>query len=112
MHQVTVRGVNLDNLETRLLGPPGRLDKGLGHGADVVDAHRFRRRVSLVKWNGARRQNGPPSTLVRFNGLVAVPWARRRGLSPRVRQLDARDAALGTDKGRDALQHVDLIVFP
>ena len=45
--QVAVRGVNLDDLETRLQGAPGGLGEGPCHGADVVGAHRLGRRVAL-----------------------------------------------------------------
>ena len=112
MQQVSVRGVDLQQLEARFHGAPGGLGEGLRHRADMVGAHCLGDRMTVLEGKGARRQEGPPSALVDLDGRVPLPRARGRCLSSRVRQLNARDGSLRADKRRDALQHVDLRVLP
>lgn len=89
MHQITMRGVQFDQLQAQPFGTRCRCDEGVHHGIDSRLIQCLRRRLSLAERQRRCRHGLPAMRVVGRDGLAAFPRQIGRGLAPGMRQLDA-----------------------
>src|SRR4029450_5237341 len=106
-----MRAVKFDDIEACLAGPPrGRPKKGYRAGYRLV-VH-FPRHGMAFREGNRRWGDHLPSSLLGRQSFAAFPWARRRGLAPRVSELYSRYRALCFHETHDARVSVTLLVVP
>src|SRR5437879_5117113 len=111
MEQISVRGVNFDNAESRLAGAARRRDEGFDNLPNPAFIQRRGMRIPVRERNGAGR-DGRPATFGFRNHSRAFPGAHRASLSSCVRELNSGDRALFTDETSDECERLDVLVLP
>src|SRR5712671_6354148 len=111
MEQISVRGVDFDNAESRLAGAARRRGEGFHNLSNPAFIQRRGMRISVRERNGAGR-DGRPATFGFRNHSRAFPGAHRAALSSCMRKLNSGDRALFTDETSDACERLDVLVPP
>ena len=111
MHQVAVRAVDLDYLETGPERAARRLhkcgDDGVNPGVRQLDGSG----ILGLERDRAGRHGGPAAGGLR-NAPAAFPRAARTGLAAGVSKLDSGHRAVFPQKARNALERRDVLVLP
>jgi len=110
--QVAVPGVNFQDLESGLVGPPSRGPKIRDDLFDAGCVQFLRGRVSFPKRQRTGSHYFPPAAFGFRHVMIPVPGGTLAGLPPGVGQLDARTGPLAADKSRNAGQPSNVLVFP
>src|ERR1035438_10472394 len=105
-------GVNLDDIETGLIGADGGGAKGQHDRSDACVIELVRLWVVRGKRDGAGRQDVGPASSFRRDNAFPAPGAEGARLPPGVGELDSGARALGTQESRDAGQGRDVLVLP
>src|SRR5260370_11131760 len=111
MEQISVRGVNFDNAESRLAGAARRRGEGFHNLPNPAFVQLRGMRIPVREGNGAGRDGRPATFGFRYHSR-AFPGAHRASLSSCMRELNSGDRALFTDEARDACERLDMLVLP
>src|SRR5207253_9036518 len=109
MEQISVRGVNFDNAESRQAGAARRRDEGFDNLPNPAFVQRRGMRIPVREGNGAGRDGRPATFGFRYHSR-AFPGAHRAALSYCMLPLSSGDRALVPNETRDACERLDSLV--
>src|SRR5438445_1234379 len=112
MQQISVCGVQLDQLCARSLGTTRRGGKSLNDGPDLCRGKSLRNLVAVGKSQCTGREDWRPASLCWSDWLAAFPGLVSACLSTGMGQLDSRNGALFGNKREDAPQGFNVRVLP
>ena len=106
-----MRGVNLDDIEPGRQRATRGLLEGIGHRRDLRRVQRTRNRIAARECIAGGTDRLPAARRWRHGGAI-FPGRGGASLASRVRELHAGRTALSVHEPYDALEHLDVIVFP
>src|SRR5438874_11282521 len=112
MDQLSVRAVNLHDLETGGKSTPSCRRKGRNDSSDFRRVQPGRRCITIPEWDRTGRDRLPTVRFSRSDCAASVPGNVRTRFPSSMRQLDARYGALTLEERRDPAQVLDMLVFP
>src|SRR5438270_13440555 len=112
MQQISVRGVQLDQLCARSLGTTRGCGKSLNDGPDLCHGKGLGNLVAVGKSQCTGREDWGPASLGRSDWLAAIPGLVSACLSAGMGQLDTRNGALFGNKREDEPQGFNVRVLP
>src|SRR5690349_6850619 len=111
MHEITVRGVQLDHLETSAQRTFGRGGERRGQLLDLHHGQRARRWITRAV-GFAAGSDGLPTAALQRHGPAAFPRSQRAGLATGVRQLNRGDRTLLANERSYWLQDIGVRLRP
>src|SRR5258707_7626294 len=116
MHEIAVRAVELEHVETSLMGAPRRVAPGLHQVFYFMALQRPRHRPFFAVGNRARRHRGPRIPVVDIWRLlqrpVAFPWPAGARLAAAMAELDPGGRVLLFDEFDQAPKRLDEFIVP